>query len=464
MEPSEPIIARPRPSSPQRVVIRAFMAGILLGTLLLLTPWAHTSGAWGDPLVSLFTATSATCVTGLSVVDIGTYYSTFGQCVILGLIQLGGLGIMTLGTVLLLVMGRRLRVRDEVVLMDAMGREDVRGVASVLRRTLVFTLFFETFGAWILAHRLVVRHGADWPHALYSGLFHSVSAFCNAGFGLRADSLTLYREDPAFILTITALIVLGGVGFLVLHNLSSIKWWRRDRIARGRISLHTHVVVRMTVLLLLLGCLAFAALEWTGVLRAVPVEHRLAVSLFHAATPRTAGFNAVDMAHLAPATRFLNVVLMFIGGSPASTAGGIKTVALLVLVATMSALVRGRDETLIHGRTVAPRVVREALAVSLLSILLIGLFYLAMLVTQPHIRGLGTCGASEALLFETVSAFCTVGLSVGITADLNAFGHLCLIVCMFIGRIGPMTIALTVGSRETGRALIRYPEGEMVVG
>jgi len=448
----------------QWYAVRAFAAAILLGALALMTPWASSDGTSIDALTALFTATSATCVTGLIVVDTGTVFSPFGQGIILLLIQLGGLGIMTLGTFLLVLAGRRLRMRNEFVLMDALGHERVRGLKPLLWRTIVFTLWIEGVGAALLALRFRLVHGFDWDRALAHGVFHSVSAFCNAGFSLYETSLVQWQTDPAILLIVSTLIVLGGLGFLVLFNLSSIQFWTRDRVQRGRLTLHSKIVLITSGGLILAGAAAFLILEHSHTLYGMDWPDRLSCSLLQSITPRTAGFNAVEMAAVKPATRFLTILMMFIGGSPASTAGGVKTTTMVVLILTVYAMITSREDTEALHRTIPAKIVREAISIFMLGILCVVVFFTALLISED--AGLLSLDlvTSYDVFFETVSAFGTVGLSTGVTPQLSPVGRALVIVCMFIGRLGPLTLALVIGTRDTRSQPIRYPEEEVVVG
>ncbi len=452
-----------RPPRPARFVVRAFALAVLVGAGLLLLPCANRAGTWGNPLTALFTATSAVCVTGLTVVDTGGHFSHFGQGVILALMQMGGLGIMTMGTFLLLLTGSRLSLSNEFVLLDALGTERARGLRGLVAATLAYTALIEGTAAVILAARFVEAYGYPWPSALYQGLFHAVSAFCNAGFALYPDNLVRFRADAVVVSTLGLLIVLGGLGFTVLYNLSFLRPWRRNRRTRGRLTLHARVVLTVTGVLLAAGFAGFLATEWTQTLAGLPLSEKLLAAGFQAVTPRTAGFNVVDMAALRPATHFFTMFLMFIGGSPASTAGGIKTTTLAVLIMTMVTMVRGREDVEIGNRCLPGRAIREALVVFVSSIGLVCLFFGVLLITE-HVPLLATgLSASDRLLFETMSAFCTVGLSTGITPDLTPWGKLCLVACMFIGRVGPLSLALVVGGRAVGQRL-RYPEEDLAVG
>lgn len=448
---------------PEWIAIKAFSLAILAGTILLILPFSSHDGNWTDPLTALFTATSATCVTGLIVVDTGSYFSFFGQLVILCLIQLGGIGIMTLGTFLLVLVGRRLSMRNDFVLTDALGREHVRGVKSFIVRACLFALLIESAGVAVLAHRLVSRHGYSYTEGAYYGVFHAISAFCNAGFSLYQNSLVDLRSDKVIILSVAALIILGGLGFLVLYNLSSIKFWRRNPLLRGNVTLHSKIVLTGTLFLVIVGWVIFTLVEWNQTLAPLDWSTKLSCAFFQSVTPRTAGFNVIDMSQTRPATLFSTIILMFIGGSPGSAAGGIKTTTLIVLILTVCAMIRGRDETELYHKSVPVKVVREAISIFVLSLLCVGLCFAALLLTQ-HLPSLSAdISASDALMFETVSAFATVGLSTGISPQLSIVGKLCIVACMFIGRLGSLTIALVVGRRELGQA-VRYPDEEVVVG
>lgn len=450
-------------SRPEWVAVKAFAITILAGAFLLATPFANSAGRWHHPLTAMFTSTSATCVTGLIVVDTGAAFSIFGQIIILCLIQLGGLGIMTLGTFLLTLVGQRLKVEDEFVIRDTLGHEGPHRLKSILIHAVIFTFTLELIGAAILTYRLTARHGYSLIRAVYYSVFHAVSAFCNAGFSLYSDNLMGLRTDRVIILTIAGLVILGGLGFLVLYNLSSIKLWRRDLIRRGRLSLHTRIVLATSAVLILSGWLAFMILEWNVSLADLSWIDKITCGFFQSVTPRTAGFNVVDIAQTTPPTRFLTMLLMFIGGSPGSTAGGIKTTTLVVLALTVWTMIKGRHETEICNKTVPMTIVREALTIFMLSISCVIIFFGMLLITEhPEIQP-SAAGTIDALLFETMSAFGTVGLSMGITPYLSAAGKLSLILCMFIGRLGPLTIALIIGARDLRQAL-RYPEEHVVVG
>jgi len=446
----------------QWFIMKAVAVPILLGTALLMVPLASRSGQWTDPLTALFMATSAMCVTGHTIVDPGSHFALFGQLVILALIQLGGLGFMTLATVCLVLLGRRLSIQSELTLTASLGGEEVNQIKRLLYRTIVFAFAAEGVGALVLMTRFVLGHGFTTGRAFYLGIFHAVSAFCNAGFSLFPDSLIAVRDDKLFILTMGALIIMGGLGFLVINEFSVFKFWRANRLARGRLSLHTKIVVLATVTLIMAGWLVFALLEWNKTLAPLRVADKLNCALFQSITPRTAGFKVVDMAQTHSATRFGTMLLMFVGGSPGSAAGGIKTTTAMVLLFTILAIIRGKRQTIFKGRTISVRVVEEALSVFLLGIVVVGGIYGLLLVSEESAL-MSAQFTSEALLFETISAFGTVGLSTGIMPGLTVMGKLLIIFGMFIGRVGPLTMVLVVGLKDT-RQLVRFPEEDVNIG
>jgi len=448
--------------SPQWLIVKAVTILILIGTLLLMLPVSSQARQWTDPLTALFMATSATCVTGHAVVDTGTYFSFFGQLVLMILVQIGGLGFMTLATVLLVVVGRRLSIQSELTLTASLGIDESNELKAMLQRTIAFTLVMEFLGALILTFRFYWAHNFTWPTALYHGLFHSVGAYCNAGLALYPDNLIRFQTDPTILLTVATLIVMGGIGFHVLYNLSRFKFWQLNRIERGRLTLHTKMVCYSTVTLLLAGWILFLALEWRRTLAPLPWVDKMTCALFQSITPRTAGFNVVDMAEVNASTRFMTMILMFIGGSPGSTAGGIKTTTTLVLIFTCIAMIRGKRETTLFSRSLSVRVIEESSGILLLSLAVLALLFGALLMSESDLILQGRF-TTEALMFDTISALGTVGLSTGIMPTLTPVGKLLITVCMFIGRVGPLTVALVVGLKDT-RQLVRYPEEDVMVG
>lgn len=457
MEPiySEPIVAFPtrrRGRSPAQLIALSFAAAITAGTLMLRLPVAHAPGAAVGWLDALFTATSAVCVTGLIVVDTGRDLSPVGQAIVAVLIQMGGLGILTVGTLLALVTGRRLGFRERVNLQTQLSSLQVGGIVRLVRRIVAVVLGVELAGALLLYPSMAATDG--WGPGAWQAVFHAVSAFNNAGFSLYADSLTRHVGDPLVNAVIIALIVLGGLGFVVVVNLIAL---RRQR-QRTRLSLHTKIALSATVLLIGTATVSLLVLEWDNprTLGALSGPVKVMAALFQATTPRTAGFNTVDYAGMQPATLLVTILLMFIGGNPGSTAGGIKTVTFVVLVGSAWSLSRGRGELQLFGRRVPVQTAVRAGVVTLTSFMVVSSGLIVLSMTEPERDIL-------PLAFETFSAFGTVGLSMGITSDLSPAGKLVIVALMFIGRLGPLTLGLALAEAPPERR-IEYPAEDVVVG
>ena len=430
-------------------VAMGFLALILVGAILLSTPWARAAGTWGAFGTALFTACSAVCVTGLSVVDIAREYALPGQVVLLTLVEVGCLGLMTCGTFLMVAIGRRLSLSREFSLMNAYGVAEVQGLKGLICWVVGSMAVIEAAGAVALWWRF---------RDVYRAVFFSVMSFCNAGFSLYPDSVAPFARDPFVVLTLALETILGGIGFLVIYNLCTCRV-HRSRGGRGRLSLHTKVVLRVTAYLLAIALLAFLALEWNGVLRGFEGWNKLTVAFYQAVTPRTCGFCLVPTASLQPLTRLVYEVLMFIGGAPGSAAAGIKVTTLAVLFYTLRAMCRGENETVISSRVVPYDIVRESLVIVVALLSFIIVVFGALLFTE---RGSGLL--SEALLFEAVSAITTTGLSVGdTTVRLSPAGRAVVMVAMFLGRLGALTVVMMIGDRESKRH-VRFPTEELVVG
>lgn len=433
-----------------------FLALIALGAVLLATPWAQAAGdgEWGDPLASLFTAFSAVCVTGLTVVDIGSTYSLAGQIVLLVLVEIGCLGLMTCGTFLLIAVGRRLSLSREFTLMNAYGVAQVKGLRGLICWVVGSMLFIESIGAFAL-----------WFHfrEVYPSIFYSIMGFCNAGFGLEPDSLSSFADCTGFVIVMAVLTLLGGTGFLVLYNLCTYRLAKRPSGARGRLTLHTRVVLRFSMWLLLIAFVIFLLAEWKGVLSGMPPLKKFVVAFYQAVTPRTCGFSITPTESLTPLTRFTYAFLMFIGGGPGSAAAGIKVTTFAVLIYTWVAMCRGETETVISNRVVPMDIVRESIVILMALIAFVALVVGALLVTESAAVRSGAV-ESNSLFFEAVSAITTTGLSVGSTTrDLSTSGKFVIMVAMFIGRLGALTVVLMIGDRESTRR-VRYPSEELVVG
>ncbi|MBI4576621.1 MAG: TrkH family potassium uptake protein [Planctomycetes bacterium] len=469
--------------NPALTTALSFVFIILLGAGLLLLPRATHDGI--SPVDALFTATSATCVTGLTVVSTYEDFTPFGQAVILALIQVGGLGLMTCVAFFALTLGKGMGIRDAVTMKDVLNFEALGGVGRVVRFILLGTLLAEAAGAAALYMAL----GEDAPGGrLHAAVFHSVSAFCNAGFALWDDSLVRFRGDPAVNLTIAGLLVLGGLGFIVALDLVRAAGVRlrlasaasarpnpgttrrllRDAIrmdeahagavspATPHLGVQARMVLWCSVVLAVLGAVAILLVEYHGPAFAPlgPWE-RVMASVFQSLTTRTAGFNTVPIAELSRATQFLMMMLMFVGASPGSTGGGIKTVTFVLLLANVVSVFRGRSEVEAFGRRIPHQAVRNAVAVAISGGMLVSVFAFVLCLTEGF--------SFEAVLFETVSAFATVGLSTGITPELSATGKLLLAVLMLLGRIGPLTLVLALAHRE-GVQGYEYPAENVMIG
>jgi trk system potassium uptake protein len=430
-----------RPPPPALSLVLLFVVLIAIGTALLMLPIATNDGSATRFLDALFTATSAACVTGLVVLDTATHWSPFGQVVILLLIQAGGFGIMAGSTLLLLIfLGRRTTLRDRILVQESLGGLQLGNVTSVLKRIAVFTLVVEAVGAVVLSIAFVSGPEAGPPGdplGVWWGIFHSVSAFNNAGFDLTGGfrSLTPFVDDWVVLLTIAMLLTLGGLGFAIVGDAVVKRRW-------SRVALETKLVLGTTAALLVGGSLLIGFTEWTnaGTLGALPEEQRLLNALFESATLRTAGFTALDTGAFAEATLFVVMALMFIGGASGSTAGGIKVNTFSVLLIAIVSTVRGQPSAMAFGRRIQHAVVYRALAVALLAL------------AWVFVVGLGLTLTSDATfvqtLFEAISAFGTVGATTGITPELPDGARMIAAFAMFVGRLGPLTLVLALAARQ----------------
>ncbi|WP_435208769.1 TrkH family potassium uptake protein [Streptomyces sp. bgisy034] len=441
---------------PSRTVVLAFAAVTLLGTALLALPVAAQDGAATDFVTALFTSTSAVCVTGLVVVDTSAYWSGFGEGVILALIQVGGFGIMTMASLLAMLVSGRLRLRMQLTAQAETKSLDIGDVRRVLLGVAGTTLIVELAVGAVLALRMRFGYDRSIGDAAYFGYFHAVSAFNNAGFGLQADSLVGHAEDPWVMLPVAVAVILGGLGFPVLLELLRHRE-RRRTTGRRTWTLHTKLTLITTAALLVAGTVLTCLLEWTnaGTLGPLDWPQKFLAGFFHSTMTRTAGFNSVDIGAMHASTLLMSCMLMFVGGGSAGTAGGIKVGTFAVLAVAIIAEVRGEPNSAVLGRRLAPHVLRQALTVALLGVGVVVTATLALLSL--------TSFPLDSVLFEVVSAFATVGLSTGITADFPAAGQLVLTLLMFIGRLGPVTLVSALALRERAR---RYelPEERPVIG
>ena len=433
--------------NPAQILALGFLVAITIGTILLSLPVSTVNGQRLPFVDALFTATSATCVTGLKVVDTGSYFSLFGQLVILVLIQLGGLGIMTMATLFGLMIGKRISLRERMVVQEALKHSTLGGIRVLLRYVIILTLSIEGLGA-ILFYLKWRGTGISYPG--YYAIFHAVSGFCNAGFSLFKDSLVSYQSDPAINIIMLSLIVLGGLGFTVLSNL------KRYRLkGKGVLSLHTKVVLATTFFLIVIAIPLIFLLEGNNTLSSLPVGGKILGAAFQAITPRTAGFNTLEIGQMRGASLFLLMILMFIGASPGSTGGGVKTSTFCVFLTSLLAMFRGKREVSLFRKTIPWVTIKKVLTIVGLSVGLVILSSFLLLIIEKK--------GFIKILFEVFSAFGTVGLSTGITDTLSNLGRIIITITMFMGRIGPLTIAVAMGQREYA-PLYKYPEERVMIG
>ena len=445
---------------PARLLVFGFAAAILIGGVLLALPIASQGPALNF-VDALFMATSAVCVTGLAVVDPGSAFNGVGQAVLLGLVQVGGLGITTLSMAALLLIGQQVSLAGSDAVQDSFALSHRISLGTMLRLVIFWTLAIEAVGAAVLF--LAESQRLPLGQALWVSVFHAVSAFCNAGFGLRPDNLMADRNNATIILPISLLIILGGLGFVVLAELAR-RWMRRVRGQRTVFSLHTKVALTMTGTLLVLGMAGFMLLERDNLLVNMSPGDALLTSWFAAVTPRTAGFNTVNYGQVTAATLYFTIILMMIGGCPGSTAGGVKATTLGVLLALAQARYRGERGVRLFNRSVPDANLAKAGWVVALAFILIivGAIVLSALEVSGPFRP-RSVEWSLGLLFEVVSALGTVGLSTGITPQLSDGGKILLMLLMFIGRLGPLTIAVAIAQQQP-RPVVSYAEEQVMIG
>jgi trk system potassium uptake protein TrkH len=444
------------------VLVLSFALLTLEGTLGLVYLPGVYAGAPLSPVDALFTMTSAVCVTGLIVADTAAAFTRAGQVWILLHVQLGGIGLLTLTTLVIGAMGRALSLRSEMLVGAPAGfaqRLDVRTLVALVAR---FTFGVELAGAALLFPSFANRFG--FQEGAWHALFHSVSAFCNAGFSTFSASLVDFAEEPFVLLVVSALVLLGGLGFLAIEE--TTRWWRSRGARRTRLSVHTWAALVVTAALLAFGAVLYAAFEWNGVLARFGLLDKLSNAWFMSVTPRTAGFNSVPYADVANSTAFLTVLLMVVGGSPGSAAGGVKTTTLAVLGALALARVRGRAHVQIHGRAVPPGTVERtvSLTIAAFGILTAALFLLGIFETTGRSVA-DTRAEFLPIFFEVVSAFGTVGLSMDVTPTLSTPGKLLVVALMFFGRVGPLAFfaAMSLRARTHVRS-VRSAQEDLVVG
>ena len=435
--------------TPSQVLVLGFASVILFGALLLTLPQATQNGLGLPFLNAAFTATSAVCVTGLVVVDTAMTFTQFGQWVILLLIQVGGLGFMTFATLFAMILGRRITLKQRLLLQEALNQVSVEGIVRLVRSVLKISFAIEAMGALILT--LHWHSAFGWSKALYYGIFHSVSAFNNAGFDLFGNfsSLTAYVGDPIVNITIMLLIICGGLGFIVLADLLG---------PRKKYRLHTKIVLQVSAALILIGAVVIFLMEFTNpkTLGPLPLGTKVLAAFFQSVSPRTAGFNTLNLAGMYDTTLLSMIVLMFIGASPGSTGGGIKTTTFIALVLSVLSTYRSDPHVVLGGRTLPKDVIQKAWAITSSAIVLVFLIVSILSLTERT--------DFLTVLFEVTSAFGTVGLTLGITPDLTNVGKMAIILTMFIGRVGPLTLAFVLSQKKSKKAHIKYPDERIMIG
>ena len=436
--------------SPSRKLILGFLFAILLGTFILMMPFSLKEGEKLSFLSSLFTIVSAVCVTGLTVVDVSKVFSPAGDLVIIFFIQLGGLGVMTFSSILFLAMGKRMTFYERELLKEERNADSSGEISSFIKKLLLTVFIIESIGAIILTWEFAKEMPIN--KAVFYGIFHSISAFCNAGFSLFSNNLEAYKANPIINLTIGYLITLGGIGFAVITSVIMV-------IRRGidRFNLTSKVAIIISMILTFGGMILFFILEYSNsaTLGDLNFIQKILASYFQSVTLRTAGFNTIPLGELRNSTIFMCCILMFIGASPGSTGGGIKTTTFGVILFYVIGIVKKKENVEIFNRRLDWEIMNRALAILVLATTYVSIVIMLMLIAENF--------SPEEIVFEVISAFGTVGLTLGITPDLSTFSKLLLIFTMFVGRLGPMTFALAIGETKK-KALSKYPKENILVG
>ena len=439
--------------APAQIVILSFSGIIFLGTVALSLPIMAQEDMSISFIDAFFTATSATCVTGLSTVSLNSNFSIWGQLVVLGLIQIGGLGFMTLSSSLTILLGKAMGVKNKVLMQDLLDISSFEDLIAMIIDIIKYTLVIEFFGAIALALAFSLE-GYEFGQALYYGFFHSVSAFCNAGFALFDNSLENFVFSPLINSVICTLIVLGGLGFIVIKEMEQIIFHGKKLI---NLTVHTKIVLATNVILVLMVAGYIFTTEYLHALRDYSFFEQIQISFFQSITTRTAGFNTITLNDLHPHSLYLFCLVMFIGASPGSTGGGVKTTTFAILFQSLKATLKGKDRVEFFNRTVPNAIVVRATAIFIVSLMIVSSFILIMLSIETEHTFL-------SLFFEVISAFATVGLSLGITPYLSVAGKLAIVALMFIGRVGPLTLALAIGQKREKEGNLEYPEGRILIG
>ena len=443
--------------NPARTICLGFFAVITLGALLLMLPISSSNGTWSDPITALFTSTSAVCVTGLSVVDVGKFYSFWGQLFLTMLVQVGGLGYMTATTVLLLLIGRKFSLRDKITLQQSLDTPGIRGGLQLVQSIIAVTLLFELTGVFALIP--IFSQTMSFQESVWQAIFHSVNAFNNAGFSLFSDNLMGYVKNPMVSIIIGLLIIFGGIGYQVILE---GYLWLRTKFSRNReyisFSLTFCVATSTTIALIIFGTVFFWFTEFSNseTLGNLPIFDQFIGAWFQSVTTRTAGFNTIDNGKMTVTGIFITIALMFIGASPGSTGGGIKTTTARILASCTGAALQGRDQVNLYKLQVPNGLILKAIGVAVGSLFTVICSTGLLSLTDRNLNFI-------SILFEATSAFGTVGLSTGITSSLSGSGRLIIIATMYIGRVGVLLLMAAIFT-DTRTSLIKYPQESMLVG
>lgn len=434
-----------------QILAIGFAVIALVGGIILSLPISSVDGKPTNLLDSLFTSTSAVCVTGLIAVDIGTHWNMFGKTIIMLLIEIGGLGFMSFTTLIAIFLGKKITLRERLVIQEAMNTFNIEGLVRMVKYVVGFTISVQAIGAALMAIQFIPSYGLG--KGIYYSIFHSISAFCNAGFDLFGNftSLTGYANNPMILLIISALIIIGGLGFTVwleLYNYKDVK----------KLSVHSKMAILITAILLVGGSILMLLLENSNpeTLGNMSFVDKITNAFFAAVTPRTAGFNSISTDGMTTAGKFLTIILMFIGGSPGSTAGGLKTVTFGLTILTVICVVKGREDTEIFGRRFSKELVYKAFAIIIIAIGIIITVTMVLSITESNEKFID-------LLYEATSAFGTAGITTGVTQRLSTIGKIIIMLTMYCGRVGPLTVALALSNKKKKRGY-KYPEGKILIG
>ena len=439
--------------APAQVVLLSFGGWIIRGALILIRPVSAVPGSSISFIDALFMATSATCVTGLSTISLPDEFSVFGQMIMLILTQVGGLGIMTLSSSMAVIMGKNLQMREQVIMQDVLDASGSEELLNLIVDIIRYTFVIEFIGAMFLTMGFY-QEGFEIGQAIYFGFYHSIMAFCNAGYALFNNNLEDFKFKPLISMTVAALLLLGGIGFSVMKDLFQTA---RSKRSFKSLTTHTKLVLTVNTFLVVFATIYLFFGEFLHAFQDMGMWERFQVSFFQAITPRTAGFNTVNLNSLHPHSIYMMVLLMFIGASPGSTGGGVKTTTFAILLQSVTATLKGKSHVEFFERKIPPATVVKSIAIFIISLVVVSVGILVMMRIEPDKSFL-------SLFFEVVSAFGTVGLSLGITPFLTIFGKMTIIILMFVGRVGPMTLVLAIGSRAVIPKKVEYPEGKVLIG